>query len=31
VLFSLLAPEWPAVRQRLERFLEPAWSPPRDD
>lgn len=28
VFFSILAPEWPQVRERLERMLEPAWTPP---
>jgi N-acetyltransferase len=28
VIFSLLAPEWPAAKRRLEVFLQPAWTPP---
>ncbi len=30
VYFSVLAPEWPAVRQRLETMLARPWSPPTD-
>jgi len=28
VYFSVLASEWPAVRQRLGEFLAPPWTPP---
>jgi N-acetyltransferase len=28
VVFSILASEWPAVRDRLERALAPPWTPP---
>lgn len=28
VIFSILAPEWPAVERRLVDFLNGAWSPP---
>ncbi len=30
VYFSVLAPEWPAVRARLETMLARPWSPPPD-
>ncbi len=28
VYFSILASEWPAVRERLKAFLAPGWEPP---
>lgn len=30
VMFSIIAPEWPEVKRRLEGFLERPWTPPKE-